>query len=788
MERRLIEEWIPLREINRDAAIEMAYKAVPAYIKHCKELGISSSVIKDIGRDFYDPKIRSLHPWFARRPCSTSRCLTLAAVLPEEISVEDFRRAAGLDKKAEVCIYGRYPPLLFYSDPDKELIKRLLAKHLNVSPKDLVVCDPMAGGGSIPLESLRLGLKTIAIDYNPVSYLILKGTVEYPSKYGRELSEQARREMEKLIAYAQESLGRYYPPDSEGYIVARGVKCPKCGGIIPMIRSTEISKRAYISFAFDPHGKSFKALISKLPTPNPLKSKKGRIICPYCKSEIEKKDAYKIWTQSHKEVLKDLMNGELNQNKVLSTYPLLVKQTSKGYKACSREDFELLIKASEALMRSFEDLREYLPMSEIPPENEVFLPLRKYGVTYWYELFAPRQLLALGTLIRYVQERGEELLRLGEFGAALTLYLAFGISKVADYNSVITTWKKGTIRDSIGSYARSRRITYSEWFCEAIVPYRNLPWIFEVRRKKKTEGGIYPVLEELCKRLDGETESGVIIIHGDSRHLSSLLGRELIDVINVDPPYFDVHIYSDVSEYFWQVMRLALQPFIASKILFKNSYVPNWNPLSPKVPREGEIIVREGKRSKKSRFDKEWYTSQMAVFLKESFKTLKDKGLLLLWFTHKSLEAWETIVKALYASGFVVTKIWPVTSELMTRLVSMNGGSALNRSLVIVARKASKDLLRNDLKESIKELVEDMANILSEIEASEVEAEVFLKAAAMCAITKMERLATDVNVLTRHAEQLILKVKSIYKESASKMKLIKYKKERITNKRMDEYF
>jgi putative DNA methylase len=46
------------------------------------------------------------------------------------------------------------------------------------------VLDSFAGGGSIPLEALRLGAEAYAVEYNPVAYLILKATVEYPQRYG----------------------------------------------------------------------------------------------------------------------------------------------------------------------------------------------------------------------------------------------------------------------------------------------------------------------------------------------------------------------------------------------------------------------------------------------------------------------------------------------------------------------------------------------------------------------------------------------------------------------------
>jgi len=67
---------------------------------------------------------------------------------------------------------------------------------------DIVVCDPMAGGGTIPFESLRLGFRSIAVEYNPVAYIIRR-VLEYPAKFGEELVIRVREEAERLINYME---------------------------------------------------------------------------------------------------------------------------------------------------------------------------------------------------------------------------------------------------------------------------------------------------------------------------------------------------------------------------------------------------------------------------------------------------------------------------------------------------------------------------------------------------------------------------------------------------------
>ena len=56
------------------------------------------------------------------------------------------------------------------------------------------VYDPFSGGGSIPLEAQRLGLRAYGSDLNPVAVLIGKALVEIPPKFaGGRPSTRRRR-------------------------------------------------------------------------------------------------------------------------------------------------------------------------------------------------------------------------------------------------------------------------------------------------------------------------------------------------------------------------------------------------------------------------------------------------------------------------------------------------------------------------------------------------------------------------------------------------------------------
>lgn len=93
---KLIEVWFPVKEISRDAGIEMSYKSAPAYIKHAKELGIS----KKITRDFFDPKIRIFIPGSPVDPVLQRELQLLRRFFLKMLREKSFlKRLAGMRKK-----------------------------------------------------------------------------------------------------------------------------------------------------------------------------------------------------------------------------------------------------------------------------------------------------------------------------------------------------------------------------------------------------------------------------------------------------------------------------------------------------------------------------------------------------------------------------------------------------------------------------------------------------------------------------------------------------------------
>lgn len=177
--KKLIEVSLPLEDINAASAREKS-------IRH----GHPST----------------LHLWWARRPLAACRAVLFAQLVddpsawPGEFPTEEHQanereRLHGIIKemvpwkatnnehilgKARYEIArsiargrGETPP---QRDKPKEVLEYLAE---NAPP----VCDPFCGGGSIPLEAQRLGLRAHGSDLNPVAVLVSKATCEIPPKF-----------------------------------------------------------------------------------------------------------------------------------------------------------------------------------------------------------------------------------------------------------------------------------------------------------------------------------------------------------------------------------------------------------------------------------------------------------------------------------------------------------------------------------------------------------------------------------------------------------------------------
>ena len=149
-DRRLIEEELPLKEVNAESAREKS-------LRH--------------------GNISTMHLWWARRPLAMSRAVVFGTLLPDP----------GDDAERNEVLKARLrqrPPSRPRQTPARiNPLRRLLAEAYPDGPPKVLDC--FAGGGAIPLEALRLGCDSTAVDLNPVAHLIEKCVLEYPQRFGQ---------------------------------------------------------------------------------------------------------------------------------------------------------------------------------------------------------------------------------------------------------------------------------------------------------------------------------------------------------------------------------------------------------------------------------------------------------------------------------------------------------------------------------------------------------------------------------------------------------------------------
>jgi adenine-specific DNA methylase len=210
----------------------------------------------------------------------------------------------------------------------------------------------------------------------------------------------------------------------------------------------------------------------------------------------------------------------------------------------------------------------------------------------------------------------------------------------------------------------------------------------------------------LSESLEGLWEEGDAIYLWDAAELDKHLSPKSVDVVHVDPPYYEQHNYTGVSELFWQVLRSALDPVL--DVLFPPERVKiSWSPRSASLPKAREIRGEPGSG----------FGDKMEQFFRATEAVLKKDGLFILWYTYGKVEGWEELFFRLHRAGFAVTRAWQVWTQAPQRLVA-SVGTAFNTSIVVVARPMQRQLIqgRDDprFRESVYAEAKKTAEVLLE--------------------------------------------------------------------------
>src|SRR5215510_2979063 len=207
----------------------------PMIPKECKRLAevdfpiaaVSKHAAKEKSIRYGHPS--TLHLWWARRPLAACRAMLLGLLLPDpcdpycpaefkEASRDTLQELLGVRegdeglRRALITFIGDVANWGVANHPRWISVARELVRAAHGDEPPLVV-DPFAGGGSIPLEALRLGCDTFASDLNPVACLILKVLLEEIPRRGPELTAELRQVGAEVKKAAEKELGKFYPID-----------------------------------------------------------------------------------------------------------------------------------------------------------------------------------------------------------------------------------------------------------------------------------------------------------------------------------------------------------------------------------------------------------------------------------------------------------------------------------------------------------------------------------------------------------------------------------------------
>lgn len=674
--------------------------------------------------------ISTLHIWWARRPLAACRAVICAALWPDpadELCPESFREAAHRWMKKWATEYlGKLSPesyarfIALQKNPEKlsdntELRAALLdfiadfsnwdnstvKEYLDTSraltqaahealggasgTRPLVV-DPFAGGGSIPLEALRVGADAFASDLNPVPVLLNKVVLEYIPKYGQRLADEVRKWGEWIKCEAEKELTDLYPKDAHGatpiaYIWARTIlsEAPGQGDApveIPLLRSMSLanrsSQRKALRWARDKSGhvKTHKTTVTYadgssrevlrpilevfVPSGDaeiePGTSAGGSAVCPVTG-----------FTMSVERVRQQLepRNGGSRDCRLICVVEVRPDTTGRFYRLPTHDEESILQKAQlwlENYERNRGESDAIIPTGHI---NHLrgFFNIVLYGMKVWGDIFNPRQLAVLLTLSRLVhrvgQQYGEQ-----ELSAALEACLALVLGRMADGNSSLTRWQtaRELISNTFGRQALPMVWDYAEAnpFCDATRSLDSMfEWIIDV------------INHESVNVIPGHTECASATKHP--------LPDDSADAVVTDPPYYSAVPYADLSDFFYSWLSQSLRPRFPE--LFADELSPKGN----------ELVQLSHRAAMYRNKDKAWFEKMMAQACDQARRFTRPEGVGLFVFASKETDAWEAMLAALVNSGWIVTASWAVDTEMSSRLRAQ-GSATLASSVHIFCR------------------------------------------------------------------------------------------------------
>jgi putative DNA methylase len=664
--KKLIEVAIPLEAINASAGIENnIHTGLPA----------------------------NLHTWWSRKPLGVARAALFASLVNDpseecDSAAEEETRRAHLFNIVEL-LAGVDSGL---DETTLALARAEIAKSNNGKlPR---FWDPFCGGGSLPLEALRLGLEPIATDLNPVAVFITRVLIELAPRFARQtpinpvstetelvsgrspyegLKEDLLYYGEKIGLSLAKTLGANYPnielPEGQekthatpiAWIWSRTVECPNpsCRAHAPLVNkfwlSTHKGNEAFAEPIYDKASRRFRFEVRHKGQPRDGTVTRSGAVCMACNNPIPF----------------DYIRSEGVAGRVGHQMMAMVADGSRSrvYLAPTEEQ---------------QEAAEMDPPADAPesalPASALGFRVQRYGLVRHRDLFTNRQLVALSCLADAIAAvRNEVLTASGgdkQYADLIQAFLALSLSRVAQTNNTLVRWLVRTSGTSKGTPAFDRQIVSMVWeFSEGNILGGSVgSWIAAIRN---------PLTALKCLPTIGESGKAVQADAADHD-----LGITDV-VVSTDPPYFDAIGYADLSDFFYIWLRRAVGE--THKDLFGTLLSPKSEDLSAALGRSDIPRPRA--------------TKQFLDRLSAAFKRIHDAASedvpVTIYYAFKQAESsedsdgnskkpqssgWSTLLDSVIQAGFQITGTWPLRTESVSRLRAI-GSNALATSILLVCRK-----------------------------------------------------------------------------------------------------
>jgi putative DNA methylase len=557
----------------------------------------------------------------------------------------------------------------------------------------LTVLDPFMGSGTTVGEALKLGMRAIGCDINPVSTFQVRQALTQVDALQLEL---AYRDLERTVApRIQEFYTTVNPATGEKcrvlyFFWVKTVMTP-AGEEIPLFGNYIFSRDAYTS---------------RKPMSQILCKHCGAVFCgrfdsrseqcPECERSFDPQagpveGATVLDSRGTAYKIKDLVKASDKPPSHRHYATMAVdSRGNKVYLRATSFDVELYERAGVRLT----ELDLPLPTMGIRPGHNTD-QARGYNYFEWRQCFNQRQLLCLGMLLKAIMEIEDKTVR---------EQLVCLFSSTLEFNNLFCSFKgegTGAVRHMFANHIlkpERQPLENSVWGTEKSsgtfsTLYRSrllkakgyLDAPFELHLDDGKVVCSDPIHGGVTDEADEFLVSGgkcALILNGDSANLPLPTG--LVDAVVTDPPYFDFVHYSELSDFFYAWLSLALERDYA---YFRKSDSSDEGEVQDKVPSE--------------------FARNLARVFTECNRCLKDDGLLIFSFHHSRADAWEAIYSALRKSGFGVVAAHPIKAEMSVGSPKAAASDPINLDAILVCRKAlaghnpSQDLLASARAESI---------------------------------------------------------------------------------------